>query len=98
MAPPDGENEKSEPIGSLLFPGYACSAYRLSATNGNRVLEAVKVPRKIIAVRQVHIGRYSTHQGRMCQEAKSVIARRVETRSIETRRSNPLMSESFHKP
>jgi hypothetical protein len=45
---------------SLFTLAENYSSVRLSATNGNRIAEAVKVIRKIKADRTEHIVRYST--------------------------------------
>jgi hypothetical protein len=58
--------KKSGPFGSLFRDAQGC-CYFLSATNGNREAEAVKIVAKKVAREGLHIGRYSMPGKRSCQ-------------------------------
>jgi hypothetical protein len=58
--------KKSGPFGSLFRDTQGC-CYFLSATNGNRGAEAVKIVAKKVAREGLHIGRYSMPGKRSCQ-------------------------------
>jgi hypothetical protein len=70
------ERDRVVPLFELIEYYYSV---RLSATNGNRIAEAVKVVRKIKADRREHIVRYSTTKQKNVNDLSRAVMIVVDT-------------------